>query len=117
MRYTYKDHKNFCFSIIGTKCIYCNSFEDLEVDHIDPTTKLYNTSKIWAKKYRAILLEELKKCQPLCKTCHKIKSNKELSSNRKGTFKHGTFYSWMKALCICKVCLEAKKSLVRKKKQ
>ena len=115
MRYTYKDHKEFCFSIIGMKCTYCNSPENLEVDHIDPSTKLYNTAKIWSKKYRPLLLEELKKCQPLCKECHKIKSNKERSLNKKGTFKHGTFYSWMKAHCTCTICIETKRAWYEKR--
>jgi 5-methylcytosine-specific restriction endonuclease McrA len=53
------------------KCVKCDSTEDLQLDHIDPKTKISHRIWSWSKKRRE---EELKKCQPLCKKCHTDKS-------------------------------------------
>lgn len=59
-------------------CVKCGTTEELEWDHIDPGTKDFvissNYGRTWAR-----LLEELAKCQRLCKPCHIIKTveNKE----------------------------------------
>lgn len=54
-------------------CKKCGSKKNLEVDHIDPKKKLSHRIWSWSKKRREA---ELKKCQVLCKDCHKSKSAK-----------------------------------------
>lgn len=108
MQYTYKDFRDFCFSVIGKSCAKCGSTENLEVDHIDPELKAFGVSNQWTKKNTAKIAEELKKCQALCYSCHKEKSARESSERKTGTFTHGTIYGWMKAKCTCSVCLETK---------
>jgi len=64
---------------LGGKCIKCGSTDNLEFDHIDPTTKLY---KIQSILYNPELLKiELAKCQLLCFSCHIEKSTLEKAIN------------------------------------
>jgi hypothetical protein len=56
------------------KCVECGSTEHLELDHIDPETKENHAIWSWSEERRN---KELKKCQVLCKKCHREKSNKE----------------------------------------
>jgi 5-methylcytosine-specific restriction endonuclease McrA len=56
---------------VGKSCVRCGSNEQLELDHIDPSTR--TTNKFW--KYSAVRREtELAKCQVLCKPCHIFKT-------------------------------------------
>lgn len=80
-------------------CRKCGSFDNLEVDHINPETKVSHRIWSWTKIKR---LEELKKCQVLCKQCHKIKTFNWYMSKRihglANTYKNG---------CRCNLCREA----------
>lgn len=51
-------------------CAVCGSSKDMEVDHIDPSTKVSHRIWNWCDSKRN---EELKKCQALCIDCHIIK--------------------------------------------
>ena len=53
-------------------CARCGANENLEVDHIDPLTKVSHNVWTWAEEKR---LEELAKCQVLCHNCHVEKSS------------------------------------------
>ncbi len=48
-------------------CKECGSHDQLELDHIDPSTKIHHSIWSWSEDRR---LAELSKCQPLCRTCH-----------------------------------------------
>lgn len=52
-------------------CKRCGSWENLELDHIDPSTKSHHRIWSWAKDRREA---ELAKCQVLCRKCHVRKS-------------------------------------------
>lgn len=52
-------------------CVKCGSSECLQLDHIDPKTKVSNSIWSWSKERREA---EIKKCQVLCENCHKTKS-------------------------------------------
>ena len=56
-------------------CRICGSWIDLEVDHVDPQTKVSHRVWSWAAERRNA---ELAKCQPLCHVCHKHKSDESL---------------------------------------
>lgn len=60
-------------------CRQCGSTEDLELDHIDPTTKISHAVWSWSEQRRA---EELKKCQVLCHNYHETKTLKQVSDER-----------------------------------
>lgn len=57
-------------------CASCGSWNDLQLDHKDRTTKVSHTIWGWSQKRRE---EELAKCQALCVTCHREKSSAEIS--------------------------------------
>lgn len=58
--------------LLGGKCNICESVIDLEVDHTDESNKLFTLASGWHHSWTKIL-EEIKKCQLLCKSCHKQK--------------------------------------------
>ncbi len=69
----------------GKKCAHCGSTERLELDHIDPRSKVNKNDhgKVWklCEEKRSL---ELAKCQPLCRLCHIKKSAHEHSVAKKG---------------------------------
>lgn len=52
-------------------CKSCGSVEKLELDHIEPDTKVSHTVWSWTPMRRCL---ELKKCQVLCRKCHRKKT-------------------------------------------
>lgn len=78
----------------------CGSKERLEVDHIDPKTKVTHNVWSWTKSKRD---EELAKCQVLCYDCHKEKTKQ---SQRKPPPPHGTLrrYKSNTYPCRCDSC-------------
>lgn len=56
----------------GKVCVTCQGSDNLELDHIDPEHKISHRIWSWTKAKREA---ELAKCQPMCHTCHKKKSD------------------------------------------
>jgi 5-methylcytosine-specific restriction endonuclease McrA len=52
-------------------CVDCGSWEELEVDHVDPATKISHRIWSWSDERREA---ELAKCVIRCRVCHDIKS-------------------------------------------
>jgi hypothetical protein len=68
-------------------CVICNKQYDLynmQIDHIDPATKLFDVCSLKSCKLD-FLLSELKKCQPICALCHRRKSIEE---QKQGKYKN-----------------------------
>lgn len=62
----------------GKSCRKCGSEDDLELDHIDPATKLYKPSHLWSMSDKnQNKTNELAKCQVLCEECHGKKTADE----------------------------------------
>ena len=74
-------------------CVRCGSQSDLELDHIDPSTKVTHAIWSWSEIRRNI---EISKCQVLCNSCHKIKTNQD----RNIITGHGTEHDY-KLGCRC----------------
>jgi hypothetical protein len=55
-------------------CEICGYSDKLQIDHIDPSSKLTHRIWSWTQKRRD---EELKKCRVLCYKCHDTKSRTE----------------------------------------
>ena len=96
LRRYHKQRQNI-IALLGGKCTNCDSTENLEVNHIDPTQKSFTVSMSWSIKPERTL-EEIKKCQLLCKTCHinKHKSNHPC----------GTPHKYWRG-CRCALCRKA----------
>lgn len=89
-------------------CKLCGSSENLEVDHIDPSTKAFTIH--WAMR-QCVLDIELKKCQVLCEKCHFEKSRAEKTihpefDGRKA-INHGTLGAYHNHRCRCAFCRRA----------
>jgi 5-methylcytosine-specific restriction endonuclease McrA len=82
-------------------CVKCSSWDDLQVDHVDPREKLYNISQgIWSMaKNNPIRIKELDKCQVLCEPCHKEKTRENSVTQT-----HGTFSMYERHRCRCEQC-------------
>ena len=96
----------------GKCCAYCGSTENLELDHIDPSTKESHAIWTWSKERREA---ELAKCQPLCHDCHFQKSLKERTKPET----HGHVTEYRKG-CRCTDCRKAnalKQQRLRAKKK
>jgi 5-methylcytosine-specific restriction endonuclease McrA len=65
---------------VNDSCKQCGSKERLELDHIDPKTKITHNVWSWNVERRN---GELKKCQVLCHECHKEKTKIDLSKIQK----------------------------------
>ena len=61
---------------LGGKCARCGCTENLEVDHKDPREKLFEVKSRLSYKW-VNLIDEVDKCQLLCKPCHKDKTYNE----------------------------------------
>lgn len=84
---------------LGGSCVNCGSEEDLEFDHVDPSTKEFDIARgiTWAwHRVEA----ELDKCQLLCKTCHVAKGHENADQRQ---VPHGGGVSG-KRNCPCSPC-------------
>lgn len=59
------------FAVNGP-CQKCGSGDNLELDHINPEEKVSHSVWSWAPRRREL---ELKKCQVLCRKCHREKTS------------------------------------------
>ena len=79
------EHKAACRVRRRTKCIIllggtcsCGSDEDLQFDHVDPGTKVFNISEAIRDGMSWVKMEpEVMKCQLLCGPCHRAKTSEE----------------------------------------
>ena len=81
-------------------CAKCGSWENLEVDHIDPAQKAAEISRLWSLS-EARRLPELAKCQVLCKPCHYEKS---LAEGSVKPARHGSRNRYDHGGCRCDLC-------------
>lgn len=58
---------------LGGRCVECGTTEDLQFDHVDPATKLFNISE-GATRNENLFWDEVAKCQLLCVPHHKDKT-------------------------------------------
>ena len=107
--------KSKYIALLGGKCKICNSTESLEFDHIDPNSKTFTITKL-SRISNTLVEEELKKCQLLCKPCHRLKTIKEGRIGggwNKGQLTHGS--SGYKKGCRCILCVTWRKNTRIKK--
>jgi 5-methylcytosine-specific restriction endonuclease McrA len=84
-------------------CVKCGSTHNLEIDHIDPTLKTLDPSRLWSLSLtNPIRIAELEKCQVLCEQCHLEKTKEQFK-----TKEHGR-QMYEKYGCRCDVCKAAK---------
>lgn len=92
-------------SLLGGKCKRCGSKKNLHFDHINKKDKTLDIAHSIDTK-EDILLNEIKKCQLLCKDCHlnKTKENWDWAVPKP---QHGTIWYYKKYKCRCDDCKKA----------
>lgn len=83
-------------------CAVCGSWKELEVDHVDPSTKSAHPRDLWSRS-EARRSKELAKCQVLCGLHHKIKTRREKTK----PLIHGTVHGYRRKCCRCSGCRRA----------
>jgi len=64
---------------LGGQCAKCGAIDKLELDHVDPLTKLFTIGTKLASVSEAKYQAEIIKCQLLCHDCHNEKTVSELT--------------------------------------
>lgn len=105
----YKQRMSDAIKHLGGKCQRCPAVDKLQLDHIDPKTKLFAVAKQWNVSEKRFWLE-VDKCQLLCQPCHELKTLKDNNQvSAKNT--HGTLSSYL--YCKCALCRKAKADWTR----
>lgn len=92
------------FEYLGGRCVVCGVTYNLEVDHIDPSTKSFDPKVKSSLKWET-LIHELDKCQLLCCEHHTAKHTRQLIHGING-------YTHFK--CRCEVCVLAWREYIKK---
>lgn len=82
--------------LLDKACVDCGSALELEIDHVDPSTKVHHNVWSWATERRE---DELSKCVVRCADCH---HDRHGSSRRRHGIKR------YEKGCRCEVCRAAK---------
>lgn len=86
---------------LGGACKKCGATEDLEFDHIDPSTKIKAIASMLTESWEAFV-GEVAKCQLLCKEHHQEKSKAAYS---RGNWTHGKTTMYRRGGCRCDLCV------------
>lgn len=112
-RARHRTRRNKMIDYLGSECSRCGATDNLEFDHLKPDTKNFDIS-LKATHPWSLLLPELKKCQLLCRPCHKAKTREDFDQpNARET--HGTLSSYR--YCRCVECKAAKRTYMRRWRQ
>ena len=88
--------------VLGGKCAWCGSTENLEFDHIHPKDKdpdlRGKQGSMWSWPWQRIETE-LEKCWLLCHECHRVKTRDD-----RPEVIHGTAGMWHRFKCRCQEC-------------
>lgn len=108
----YHERMNQARAFLGGKCAKCGDVNDLELDHIDRSTKSFTIGSLWSvnkEKFWA----EVRKCQLLCLKCHAEKTLVDLGQ-KSAKLTHGTLSSYR--YCKCPDCKKAKADYMKARK-
>lgn len=103
MQRRYLEKRRRWLALLGGQCVLCGSRDDLQIDHKEARLKSFDISSGFSRA-ETRTLDELKKCQVLCRSCHIAKH-----ATAKGT--HGTLSAFRH--CKCAECRSAKASYMK----
>ena len=109
----YHERRKWATKRLGGKCLRCGAKNNLEFDHINPDSKIFVIARLNTVSYDKFV-QEVEKCQLLCRVCHTNKTLKELNRvSARGT--HGTLSSYK--YCHCRVCKDVHNAYCKKWKR
>lgn len=97
----------------GKSCVFCGSTDRLEIDHIDPSTKVSHKIFGWTKERRE---GELAKCRVLCFVCHNARHSQEMRERLGNGSLHGNEGGYITRNCRCDECVAWARETWRKKR-
>lgn len=103
----YYRRKAYGIELLGGKCVWCGSQENLEFDHIVKVDKSFSIGKCYSKRFEDFDAE-LRKCQLLCHSCHKKKNETD-----NGKAEHGKLSMYRHHGCRCEFCSSANRSYMK----
>ena len=113
MQRRYRKRREQVIIKLGGCCSVCGTTENLEIDHIDRSTKTYNVAHIFSAREEKFWAE-IEKCQLLCKQCHRDKTDKENEAlGFKKEHEHGTINGYITDKCRCDLCKAANKAYMQ----
>jgi hypothetical protein len=109
--------RSILINMYGASCRDCKSVEQLEFNHIDRSKKSFTLSGRGLDGNWDIILEELSKCELLCRPCHIVKTKiqyetkqiRQWNDKKSEPLVHGTARSYQEQKCKCNDCKLAKK--------
>lgn len=104
-----RERRDKLIQMAGFTCKECGSAKELEFDHRDPSTLSFRLSGAGLDKAWGKILEEFKKCDLLCGSCHLEKTSRECEN---GQVPHGGGLSGKKN-CPCEPCRIRKREYMR----
>lgn len=84
--------------MLGGKCARCGTTDDLQFDHVDPSTKTFEISGRKLDGPWDDLLAEVAKCQLLCEPCHIKKTAEDRPECPHGAWRYRRYG------CRCVTC-------------
>lgn len=87
------------FYLQGKSCIDCGGTKNLQFDHIDPETKLFEVGSGWGRTIESIEAE-IAKCEVRCFDCHMKRHGFEETG-------HGHPWTYYGKGCRCELCKSA----------
>lgn len=69
--------------LLKNPCVHCGqtNVQVLEFDHLDPKTKKYVIGGMMSNQSLSVIKKEIKKCQILCRNCHRIKTTSQFTNS------------------------------------
>lgn len=101
-RKRYSAVRQQAIAALGGRCVKCGGDSELQFDHVDANSKVVDPSSVMTGN-EAKAKAELAKCQLLCRSCHREKTNLE----RYGVRVHGTYAMYKREGCRCDPCRKA----------
>lgn len=103
------ERKKLLKDLLGGSCVSCGRTDNLEFDHVIPEEKSFGIAGNQIELGLDKMLVELQKCQLLCKSCHREKTNLDIEVSG-----HGIPSMYSNKGCRCDKCRLAWNEYTRK---
>lgn len=110
----YQERRLLLIDLLGGACVDCGAINHLEFDHVFPEDMSFRLAGGNINLKLEVVLKELQKCQLLCHSCHKKKTNLDFD---RGYAVHGTPSTYSNFKCKCDDCRGAWKEYIKSRRK